>query len=125
MFFEGYCEAIVSLIQSPFSPSSPLDAHYSDCLLRTKKGELKACARAARAISRIMGKSRECVGMKIARLGLEVVTSANSGVTTTTRLDLQLPVKLHSVEKALLKLADLGWGCNECFRGLASCSKKE
>jgi len=46
-------------------------------------------------------KSRECVSMKIARLGLEVVTSANSSVTTTTLLDLPLPVELPSVEDQL------------------------
>jgi len=46
--------------------------------------------------------------MKIARLELEVVTYANSGVTTTSCLDLQLPINLQSVEKALLKLACAG-----------------
>ncbi len=58
--------------------------------------------RSARAIARIMGKSRECVAMKIARLGLEVVTGENSSVTTTSRLgSLQLPAELPSVEEQL------------------------
>lgn len=61
----------------------------------------------ARAIARIMGKSRECVSMKIARLGLEVVTEQkNSCVTTTSRLStLQLPSELPSVEEQLKVLA--------------------
>ena len=64
--------------------------------------ELWKVNRSARAIARIMGKSRECVGMKIARLGLEVVTGENSGVTTTSRLDaLPLPDELPSVEEQL------------------------
>ncbi len=69
--------------------------------------QLLKANRSARAIARIMGKSRECVSMKIARLGLEVVTEQkNSGVTTTSRLTtLQLPVELPSVEEQLKVLA--------------------
>jgi len=54
-----------------------------------------------------MGKSRECVSMKIARLGLEVVTEQkNCDVTTTSRLTtLQLPSELPSVEEQLKVLA--------------------
>ena len=51
-----------------------------------------------------MGKSRECVSMKIARLGLDVVVTSqkNSGVTTTTRLTtLELPAELPSIEEQL------------------------
>ena len=36
---------------------------------------------------------------EVVHLGLEVVTSANSGVTTTTRLDFLLPAELPSVEE--------------------------
>ncbi len=45
--------------------------------------------------------------MKIARLGLDVVTSQkNSGVTTTTRLTtLELPAELPSIEEQLKVLA--------------------
>jgi len=52
-----------------------------------------------------MGKSRERVSMKISHLGLEVVTSANSAVTTTTRIDFLLPVKLPRVEEQLRVIA--------------------
>ena len=49
--------------------------------------QLLKANRSARAIARIMGKSRECVSMKIARLGLEVVTQQkNCDVTTTSPL---------------------------------------
>ncbi len=69
--------------------------------------QLLKANRSARAIARIMGKSRECVSMKIARLGLEVVTDEkSSGVTTTSRLTtLQLPSELPSVEEQLKVLA--------------------
>jgi len=73
-----------------------------------EENELKQLLRAkrsARAIARIMGKSRECVSMKIARLGLEVVTSPNSSVTTTSCLNLPLPVELPSVEDQLKVIA--------------------
>jgi len=65
--------------------------------------QLLKANRSARAIARIMGKSRECVSMKIARLGLEVVTDENNcGVTTTSRLTtLALPEELPSVEEQL------------------------
>ena len=69
--------------------------------------QLLKANRSARAIARIMGKSRECVSMKIARLGLEVVTDEkNCGVTTTSRLaTLALPAELPSVEEQLKVLA--------------------
>ncbi len=69
--------------------------------------QLLKANRSARAIARIMGKSRECVSMKIARLGLEVVTDEkNPSVTTTSRLTtLQLPAELPSVEEQLKVLA--------------------
>jgi IS30 family transposase len=69
--------------------------------------QLLKANRSARAIARIMGKSRECVSMKIARLGLEVVTEQkNSAVTTTSHLTtLKLPAELPSVEEQLKVLA--------------------
>jgi IS30 family transposase len=69
--------------------------------------QLLKANRSARAIARIMGKSRECVSMKIARLGLEVVTEQkNSGVTTTSHLTtLKLPTELPSIEEQLRVLA--------------------
>lgn len=69
--------------------------------------QLLKANRSARAIARIMGKSRECVSMKIARLGLEVVTEQkNGGVTTTSQLTaLQLPSELPSIEEQLKILA--------------------
>ncbi len=69
--------------------------------------QLLKANRSARAIARIMGKSRECVSMKIARLGLEVVTEQkNPSVTTTSHLaTLQLPSELPSVEEQLKVLA--------------------
>ncbi len=69
--------------------------------------QLLKANRSARAIARIMGKSRECVGMKIARLGLEVVTEQkNSGVTTTSHFTtLKLPSEVPSVEEQLKVLA--------------------
>jgi len=69
--------------------------------------QLLKANRSARAIARIMGKSRECVSMKIARLGLEVVTEQkNCGVTTTSQLAaLKLPSELPSVEEQLKVLA--------------------
>ena len=69
--------------------------------------QLLKANRSARAIARIMGKSRECVSMKIARLGLEVVTEQkNGGVTTTSQLaTLQLPAELPSIEEQLKILA--------------------
>ena len=69
--------------------------------------QLLKANRSARAINRIMGKSRECFSMKIARLGLEVVTQQkNCGVTTTSPLAaLVLPAELPSVEEQLKVLA--------------------
>jgi len=59
--------------------SKPWTVEEEDMLRQPPKAK-----RSARTISRVMGKSRDYVSMKIARLGLEVVTSANSAVTTTT-----------------------------------------
>lgn len=68
--------------------------------------QLLKAKRSARAIARLMGKSRECVSMKIARLGLEVVTEQqNFNVTTTSLSELVLPSELPSVEEQLKVLA--------------------
>ena len=69
--------------------------------------QLLKAHKSARAIARAMGKSRECVSMKIARLGLEVVTGEkNPGVTTTSNLAaLGLPPELPSIEEQLKVLA--------------------
>ena len=39
--------------------------------------------RSVRAIARVLGKTRDCVRMKVARLGLEVVVQSKSHRTTT------------------------------------------
>ena len=59
--------------------------------------------RSVRAIAKALGKTRDCVRMKIARLGLEVVVQRESQRTTTTSL--QLPSELPSVEEALKTLS--------------------
>ncbi len=56
--------------------------------------QMLAANRSVRAIAKSLCKTRDCVRMKIARLGLEVVVQEqkNSPRTTTTNLtDLQLP----------------------------------
>jgi len=55
-------------------------------------------------IARALGKSRGCVSVKIARLGLEVVVGAKKTGDTTTSC-LTLPLELPSVEYALKILA--------------------
>ncbi|MCW3984519.1 MAG: hypothetical protein NWE96_11100, partial [Candidatus Bathyarchaeota archaeon] len=50
-----------------------------------------------------LGKTRDCIRIKIARLGLDVVVRAKSERTTTTSL--QLPSELPSVEEALKTLS--------------------
>jgi len=59
--------------------------------------------RSVRAIAKALGKTRDCVRMKIARLGLEVVVQAKSERTTTTSL--KLPTELPSLEEALKTLS--------------------
>ena len=63
--------------------------------------------KSARAIARALGKSRDCVRIKIARLGLDVVVrpEKNSPSTTTTLQELKLPAELPSVEEQLKVLA--------------------
>lgn len=58
--------------------------------------------RSVRAIARALGKTRESVRVKIARLGLVVVDRAeNQSRTTTTCAELVLPPELPSVEEVL------------------------
>jgi len=59
--------------------------------------------RSVRAIAKALGKTRDCVRMKIARLGLDVVVQGKSERTTTTSL--QRPTELPSVEEALKTLS--------------------
>lgn len=71
--------------------------------------QMLASNRSVRAIAKSLCKTRDCVRMKIARLGLEVVVQEqkNSPRTTTTNLtaDLKLPSELPSVEEQLKVLA--------------------
>ncbi len=70
--------------------------------------QMLAANRSVCAIAKSLCKIRDCVRMKIARLGLEVVVQEqkNSPRTTTTNLtDLQLPSELPSVEEQLKVLA--------------------
>ncbi len=59
--------------------------------------------KSVRVIAKALGKTRDCVRMKIARLGLEVVVQGKSERTTTTYL--QLPSDLPSIEEELKKLS--------------------
>lgn len=59
--------------------------------------------KSVRTIAKALGKTRDCVRMKIARLGLEVVVHGKSERTTTTNL--QMPSELPSVEEALKTLS--------------------
>jgi hypothetical protein len=64
--------------------------------------------RSVRAIAKALGKTRDCVRIKIARLGLEVVVreQKNQASTTTTSLNaLVLPSELPSIEEQLKILA--------------------
>ncbi len=59
--------------------------------------------RSVRAIAKTLGKTRDCVRMKIARLGLDVVVQGKSQRTTTSSLE--RPSELPSVEEALKTLS--------------------
>ena len=59
--------------------------------------------KSVRVIAKAMGKTRDCIRKKIARLGLEVVVHSESQRTTTTSL--QLPSDLPSIEEELKKLS--------------------
>ncbi len=59
--------------------------------------------KSVRVIAKALGKTRDCVRMKITRLGLEVVVQGKSERTTTTNL--QLPSDLPSIEEELKKLS--------------------
>ncbi len=59
--------------------------------------------KSVRVIAKVLGKTRDCVRIKIARLGLDVVVQPKSERTTTTSL--KLPAQLPSVEEALKTLS--------------------
>ncbi|MCW4044799.1 MAG: hypothetical protein NWE94_04705 [Candidatus Bathyarchaeota archaeon] len=65
--------------------------------------EMLLADKSVRVIAKAMGKTRDCIRKKIARLGLEVVVQSESQRTTTTSL--QLPSELPSVEEALKTLS--------------------
>ncbi len=58
--------------------------------------------RSVRAIAKALGKTRDCVRIKIARLGLDVVQAKSERTTTTS---LKLPSELPSLEEALKTLS--------------------
>jgi hypothetical protein len=60
--------------------------------------------KSVRVIAKALGKTRDCVRMKIVRLGLEVVVHPEKSERTTTT-ELILPEDLPSVEEALKILA--------------------
>lgn len=58
--------------------------------------------KSVRSIAKILGKTRDCIRMKIARLGLEVVVQPEKNQrTTTTIAKLALPGELPSIEEEL------------------------
>jgi hypothetical protein len=62
--------------------------------------------KSVRAIAKVLGKTRDCVRIKIARLGLEVVVQTEkSQRTTTTSASWVLPCELPSIEEELKVLA--------------------
>ena len=63
--------------------------------------------KSVRVIAKAMGKTRDCIRKKIARLELEVVVHAEKKIkrTTTSSVGLELPVELGSVEQILLMLS--------------------
>lgn len=63
--------------------------------------QLLQSGKSVRVIAKALGKTRDSVRMKIARLGLEVVVQCKSQRTTTTSL--KLPSDLQSIEKELKK----------------------
>ena len=62
--------------------------------------QLLAEGKSVRVIARALGKTRDCVRMKVARLGLEVVVQSENQPRTTTSC-LELPPELPSIEYAL------------------------
>src|SRR5512134_2235228 len=56
--------------------------------------------RSVRVIAKALGKTRDCVRIKIARLGLEVVVQGEKSARTTTT-NLTLPAELPSVEEQM------------------------
>jgi hypothetical protein len=46
--------------------------------------EMVAAHKSVRAITKVLGKTRDCIAMKMARLGLEVVVGLEKNASTTT-----------------------------------------
>ncbi|MCJ7768684.1 hypothetical protein MUP79_09880 [Candidatus Bathyarchaeota archaeon] len=68
--------------------------------------QMVAAHKSVRAIAKALGKTRDCIHMKIARLDLEVVVgSEKNASTTTTTGKLALPLELPSIEEELKVLA--------------------
>jgi hypothetical protein len=66
---------------------------------------LLAQNKSVRAIAKVLGKTRDCVRIKIARLGLEVVVQTEKSQRTTTSASWVLPGELPSIEEELKVLA--------------------
>jgi hypothetical protein len=64
--------------------------------------EMVGAHKSVRAIAKVLGKTRDCVAMKMARLGLEVVVGLEKNAsTTTTSVSLVLREELPCIEAAL------------------------
>ena len=66
-----------------------------------KLQQLLAEYKSVRSISKILGKTREAVRMKIARLGVVVDRGEKSTRSTTTNAKMSLPDELPSIEEEL------------------------
>jgi hypothetical protein len=60
--------------------------------------------KSVRSIAKILGKTRDCIRMKIVRLGLEVVVQPEKNQRTTTTAKLVVPGELFSVEEVMKEL---------------------
>ena len=64
--------------------------------------QMVAAHKSVRAIAKTLGKTRDCIHMKMARLDLEVVVGSEKITpTTTTSASLVLPDELPSIEEEL------------------------
>jgi hypothetical protein len=79
--------------------------------------EMVGAHKSVRAIAKTLGKTRDCIAMKMARLGLEVVVGLEKNAsTTTTSASLVLPEELPSVEMTLKTLETPGLDKCEVLR---------
>ena len=68
--------------------------------------QMVAAHKSVRAIAKVLGKTRDCIAMKMARLDLEVVVGSEKITpTTTTSASLVLPGELPLIEEELKVLA--------------------